>query len=448
MTSDTGGIRAVLEEGRDEELIGLAETEWLDFKDQPYALHLANPEEQVQHAWELAKDVAAMANNPRGGCIVIGVRTKPDPLNSEDVADSIRPFPCELLDVKRYTDAVESNSYPLIRGIGIKKYERIGGCLALIFVPPQSDDDGPFLQKKIIDPDGKEVNGFAMPIRSESHTRWQSIGMIHRDISEGRRVRTTVGAAVDDPAAVSQPAQLLGPRLADDVTEIEEYMGWGESAVYALAAATGTRSGQATNIYNDDVRRNFASPPMLRYAGFGFGYSDQLVPGHGGLVAVDADFRYRRLEPDGYVVVALRADEDILGRARGRPTGDPRRLNINVVALVEFTYEFCRFVANSLQPRVDAPWQMALLVRGAQTRSWSLRLGLPWNEDSWLRPDTYGRDPHSDEWSQVFDATEDPAVNAAQLLAGVCALFAQSENDLAPFVLHGRVVEEAITNLR
>ncbi|MCY3950021.1 MAG: hypothetical protein OXF61_12565, partial [Acidimicrobiaceae bacterium] len=115
MTSDAEGIRAVLEEGRDEELIGLAETDWLDFKDQPYALHAANPGEQLQHAWELAKDVAAMANNPHGGCIVIGVRTKPDPLNSEDIADSIRHFPCGLLDVKRYTDAVEAHSYPALR---------------------------------------------------------------------------------------------------------------------------------------------------------------------------------------------------------------------------------------------------------------------------------------------------------------------------------------------
>jgi len=447
MTSDAEGIRAVLEEGRDEELIGLAETDWLDFKDQPYALHAANPGEQLQHAWELAKDVAAMANNPHGGCIVIGVRTKPDPLNSEDIADSIRHFPCGLLDVKRYTDAVEAHSYPLIRGIGITKYERGERCLALIFVPPQGEDDGPFLQRKIIDPDGKEVNGFAMPIRSGSHTRWQTIGMIHRDISEGKRARRTGGAAIDAPAAISQPAQQLGPRLAGDVTEIEEYMGWGESAVYALAAAVGTGSGQAANVYSDDVRRNFASPPMLRYAGFGFGYNDQLVSGHGGLVAVDADFRYRRLEPDGYVLVALRADEDILGRAGGRPTGVPRRLSINVVALVEFTYEFCRFVTSSLQPRVDAPWQMALLVRGAQTRSWSLRLGLPWIEDSWMRPSSYGHDPHSDEWLRVVDATEDAAANAAQLLARVCALFAQSQDDLAPFVREGRVDENFLRSL-
>ena len=447
MMSDAAGIKAALDEGRVEELIGLAETEWLDFKDQPYALHVADPEEQLQHAWELAKDVAAMANNPLGGCIVIGVRTKPDPLTSEDVADDIRQFPCGLLDAKQYADAIEAHSYPMVRGFSIKKYEQDGRCLALIVVPPQSEDDGPFLQKKVIDPDGKEVNGFTMPVRSGSHTRWQSIGMIHRDISEGRRSRRAGSVAIDDPAAIVQPARQLAPRLAKDVTEIEEYMGWSDSAIYALAAATGSRSGQATNIYSDDVKRNFANPPMLRYAGFGFGYSDRLMAGHGGLVAVDLDYRYRRLESDGYVVVALKADEDILGRTGGHPTGQPHRLRINVVALVEFTYEFCRFVTSALQPEIKSGWQLALLIRGARSRPWSLRLGLPWIANDWLRPDSYGYEPHSDEWSLVIDATEDSAANAAQLLASVCALFAQSQDDLAPFVQDGRVDEDYIKSL-
>ncbi len=448
MTSDAAGIKTILEEGCDEDLIGLPETAWLDFKDHPYPLHVTNLAEQSQHAWELAKDVAAMANNPHGGCIVVGVRTKPDPLTNEDVADSIRPFSCELLDARRYADAIEAHAYPVARGVQVTMYERGPKCLALIFVPPQAEDDGPFLQNKVIDPDGKEVHGFAMPIRVGSYTRWQPIGMIHRDISDGRRLRREGSAPPGEPMPTSQTDQQLESRLADDVTEIEDYMGWSESAVYALAAVAESRVGRPTNIYNDDVRQHFANPSMLRYAGFGFGYSNRLMAEHGGLVAVDADFRYRRLESDGYVVVALKADEDILGRTGGHPTGQPRRLRINVVALVEFTFEFCRFVTSSLQPEIESAWKLALLIRGAQSRLWSLRLGLPWIEHDWMRPDSYGLEPHSDEWSQVIDATEDSAANAAQLLGSVCALFAQSQDNLAPFVQDGRVDEDYIKSLR
>ncbi len=59
--------------GRDpEELIGAAESEWLEFKKEPYYL------ERDEQRFELAKDVSAMANAGQG-IIVIGVEAKDDP---------------------------------------------------------------------------------------------------------------------------------------------------------------------------------------------------------------------------------------------------------------------------------------------------------------------------------------------------------------------------------
>ena len=72
MSPNASEIKTILSDGREEQLLGVAESESLDFKAQPYALHDPNSEAQRHHAWELAKDVAAMASCPQGGCIVIG----------------------------------------------------------------------------------------------------------------------------------------------------------------------------------------------------------------------------------------------------------------------------------------------------------------------------------------------------------------------------------------
>ena len=444
---DSAGIKSILREGREDDLVGLVETEVLDFKEQPYALHGQTNGAHRHHAWELAKDVAAMANGQSGGCIVIGIRTEPHPTNSEDVADEVKPFPCDLLDQQQYTDVVAKFVHPVVRGIEVLKFESDGRCLALIVIPPQDEDDGPFLLNKVVDPDGKRIEGFAMPVRDGSHTRWQPVGMIHRDIADGRRSRRAASTSTGDPAVARQTHSPLASRIATDLNEIEDFMGWHDSAIYALAAAPVSPPDRIDNFYGGDLRQRFASPFPLRGAGFGFGYSDQLVPGHGGLVAVDADSRYRRLEPNGYLVVALKADEDILGRTGRRSSRVARPLQINVVALVEFTYEFCRFQTTVLGPEIRSAWELALIVRGARSRPWSLRLRLPWNKMDLSRPQAYGNEAQSDEWLQMIDANEDHAANAYQLLARVCDLFEQAESDLAPFVKDGRVDEEFLKRL-
>ena len=135
----------------------------------------------------------------------------------------------------------------------------------------------------------------------------------------------------------------VGELLTADVTMIESYMDWHDSAVYALATAPVAPPSRIDNFSSGDLRQHFANPPELRYAGFGIGYRQEPRLEGGALVAVDGDFRYRRLERDGRLLVAIRAEESFLGRTHQWPTGEARPLDINHVALVEFTYEFCRF---------------------------------------------------------------------------------------------------------
>lgn len=427
----------MLNDGREDELLGLAESESLDFKAQPYALRDQEGTLQLRQVWELAKDVAAMANCPQGGCIVIGVRTEPSSISSDDVAVGLSPFPGGLLNLQQYKDTIEAHTYPLIRGIHVLKYERADGCLALIAVPPQDEDDGPFVLKKIVDPAGNPTEGFAMPVREGSHTRWQPVGMIHRDIADGRRSRRA-GRMLDggpDPADATQAS--LEERLEADVTMIESYMDWHDAAVYALEAAPVAPPSRIDNFSSGDLRQHFANPPELRYAGFGIGYRQEPRLEGGALVAVDGDFRYRRLERDGRLLVAIKAEESFLGRTHQWPTGAARPLDINHVALVEFTYEFCRFQTAVLQPTVQSKWNLAVLIRGAKSRPWSLRLGAT---------RSLSQEAHADEWIDVIEAGEDAAANAYQLLARVCDLFGLPEGHLR-FVRDGRVDEQAILDL-
>ena len=436
VSPDAAEIRNLLSEGREEELLGLAESESLDFKAQPYALQDQEGGIRFRRAWELAKDAAAMANCPQGGCIVLGVRTTPSSASSDDVAVEVSPFPSHLLNPQQYQDTIEAHAYPPIRGVGVLKFNRDDGCLGLIEVPPPQGDDGPFLLKKIVDSDGNSTEGFAMPVRDGSHTRWQPVGTIHRDIADGRRSRRGGSIPAGDPGPADAAQASLESRLAADVTMIENYMDWHDSAVYALTAAPVSPPSRIDNFYVGDLRQSFASPSGLRYSGFGIGYRQEPRLEDKALVAVDGDFRYRRLERDGRLLVAIKAEESFLGRTHQLPTGQARPLTINHVALVEFTYEFCRFHKDVLQPHVPpSEWHLAVLVRGAQSRPWSLHFGR-WAD----------REAQSDEWIEVIEAGEDPAVNAYELLRRVCDLFVLPMNELQ-FVRDGRVDQQAILNL-
>ena len=66
-------------------ILGTAESEQIDFKEAPYQL------DSPRQRWELAKDVAALAN-ARGGLIVLGFRTSRDENHLVDTASEHRRY--------------------------------------------------------------------------------------------------------------------------------------------------------------------------------------------------------------------------------------------------------------------------------------------------------------------------------------------------------------------
>lgn len=96
-------------------LRGQPEGQWLDAKGAPYAL--SEPKLGPRDAWELAKDVAAFANSPTGGLILLGATTR-DRGDGETIA-GFREF--ELVGLRRqaYRNHVSQKVFPRVAGFEV-----------------------------------------------------------------------------------------------------------------------------------------------------------------------------------------------------------------------------------------------------------------------------------------------------------------------------------------
>lgn len=119
-------------------LVGQPESDWLECKGRPY--RLGEPLEE----FELAKDIAMLANRPEGGVLLIGPATK-----SKDGLDVIRKVvPQALSDIRptRYAGAIRRTVFPPPQDLKIEAIasETNRGIL-FIEVPPQPQALLPFL---------------------------------------------------------------------------------------------------------------------------------------------------------------------------------------------------------------------------------------------------------------------------------------------------------------
>lgn len=434
MVESADDVEQLLRGHRAHDLLGERERSWLDFKQSPYVLG----EERGKS--ELAKDVTALANSG-GGCIVIGVRTRKDPSDVDEIADKVSPFPCDLVDAAHYHAIVNSSIYPPVDGVRVETYQVDSKCLAIVVVPEQDEDQEPFMLVRVVDDAGKRVEAIAVPYRSGSQTRWAPPGQLHRDLADGRRSRRLPPATIPvEDAATGRES--FAVRMRARASEIEAFMQWEDRAIFMLSATPKAPPPRIEGFYDPEgIRGALARPPELRHAGFGIGWAAEPQVESGSLVAFDSS-RCRWLDPDGFFSVGLVADQRVLGRAP-HPKQEAHRLQVHPTALVEFTYEFCRFTAEQLVPAVETGWRVGLLVVGAKTRPWSLQLGrgsaFDWSSN--------GSSPAStDDWLKRLPASGDPARDAYQLLAHAYDLFGQPESAI-PYVSAGRVDVDAILAL-
>ncbi len=177
-------VKAILESGNLDELVGAVEDEHLECKGALYQL------KHDHHKQELAKDVSGLANAD-GGVILIGVRTQKDPKHFGDEISEVSTFPRVLFMSKQYHDILENWIYPRLQQVKIQWFPSTTNPekgIGAIFIQTQGSSRRPFLVTRTIDDKGKRVEVvFGYFERRQDNVDPMSVQELHRMVRDGVR---------------------------------------------------------------------------------------------------------------------------------------------------------------------------------------------------------------------------------------------------------------------
>lgn len=125
----------------------------------------------------------------------------------------------------------------------------------------------------------------------------------------------------------------------------------------------------------------------------------------------------------------------------------PHPKAINPVVITEWTYLFCRFVADVLSPRVDGGWALTIGLRGALSRPWGLRMRKGQWSGSHVGWIDEGSPAGFDDWRDQVSASLSAERDAYALLSRLYNVFGLSVDDL-DIVADGAVDADAIAHIR
>ena len=446
-------LLTALDGGAFDDLLGTAEGDWVDFKSEPYRL------EVPKGLWEYAKDVAAFANS-QGGLIVVGYKTVKTPVDLESKADVCRMIPKHRVDANRLKDILANTVYPEVRGVTQRWFpagaEHTEGVL-VVEVPQQRDSDHPFILKRVIGTDEKDLHAHAIPIRAGASTNWMRTEALHAALGRGdlRTVLASIDAVLLEvrarlpvldgarvPAQVAQAAPNVLSRMDERINAICREMEWEETPTYFLQAVPPPGSQLLLNLHGSNgVAGKLVSPPVLRRNGWhpAAGFTPEVRDG--GLVIVNGDRAIAWLDRDGFFTSGVVATPDFLGWGMDkRRDGAPGPYTLNSLALVELTLEFFRLVHTVLVPCAPAGgWTARVLARGFRSMSGGVRMS-PGPPDVWhqaLKPAS------GDAMDDVYASTGDAGRDAFLALERVYGLFGLSVEDI-PFTEDRAVSETAV----
>jgi len=419
-----------------QELIGLPEADWLDFKASPY--HLDNE----RQCWELAKDVSAMANTQAQAVILLGVETEPQLLTNEEVAKELRPIVEGQVDPRRMMDAIHEWVYPRLdvnlRHHPVANWE---GHLWTILVDPQRERDLPFIVKREFPGDrGSDRNVFGVYKRTSAYNAPYSPTQVHQWLHHGwgGEVQSTTGLVLP------QLEQIPGVVLQDDL-QLNGLLD-NDYAYYYLQAQP-TTPVTLSRFYEgrlDSMVEVLSDPGQVRPMGFGFSLAQRpdRTPYDGLRVSqpLSASLSITRA---GLATGVLGQRYLTWGSEKYSPQGQTW---INPIALIETTLEFWRFYLNEVLARVDprAPcvWRVGMKGLGPPIRVMLPRFLLG-------RPGSSLREPHDGQdfetpWLPVNH--DDPGTQAFVSLTEVYARFGY-DSQVIPLATDGSLSEEKIKEI-
>jgi hypothetical protein len=137
--------------------------------------------------FELAKDIAAIANAPAGGVIVVGAETKN--VSGVDVIKRITPLRDAHVDARKLRSIVSSKIYPPLVGLDIRAIRAAasdaGGFVLMIDIPAQPQELKPILVHGA-SIDGKVRSIFvSIPSRDHDGTALLTLAALHSRLVAG-----------------------------------------------------------------------------------------------------------------------------------------------------------------------------------------------------------------------------------------------------------------------
>lgn len=224
-------VKNIVEASDFDRLIGEVEGQFFDAKGQPYQFGAGMDAKR-----EFAKDVAAFAN-AGGGCVLIGVATKPAAVRAGEEVAELRPIDRALFDPDQHRKILLEWLYPQPRDLDIRWVqfgEDSEKGIAVIFVPLQSERSKPFLITRALGDKKSTELLIGYVERRIDTTEVRSVMEIHQALRTGLNLeRELLGrieniellierhfSATTEAETAEKRAQLLQQRIArllDDV---------------------------------------------------------------------------------------------------------------------------------------------------------------------------------------------------------------------------------------
>lgn len=357
-------VRAILERGNFDELVGTVEDERLECK---AAIYQVQDDHEKQ---EFAKDISALAN-AQGGLILIGVKTERDPTHFGDEIIEIRPFAQTRFNPNQWQAVLQSWIYPSLQHIEIRWWPSANDGtrgIVVIHIPQQPSAQRPFLVTRTIDDKGKRVEVvFGYVERRQANAVPYSVQELHTFLRDGLRydvfnqqfehihqaLQTLQTERHREAQQVSRQtiSGLLTARIKQALIDVALH----DKPAFILAAVP-THPVEIPTLFasqDADVVRSLEYPPKLRPYGFGLstGAPARIVRGQLRRAITD-EAKLLELWPDGTLVAISRGDENFL--AWGKYSGSSGPLRINPLVMIESTYAFAvlsKHVFDGAQPR-------------------------------------------------------------------------------------------------
>jgi|GEM_PF-2689211 len=430
-------LKKVLEAQDYDSVLGTEESNWIDFKEKAYQTQPSESDMSLTTGakFELAKDVAALAND-QGGSIVLGFKETKDPTRGVSTASSAPLIRSAAFDASHYKDVIQNNIYPSPRNVTIKWYGSQNPSRGVLVIHVPKSRDSNHIVRHLTDESGNKVEGMGIPTRNDDRIQWMSAEELHGKISGTGSLKRP-----DSSEASSASQDNARANAKSAIESLIQTQDWADLPTITLQVVPLRGPDQLSDFY-DQVQQAIQRPEPIRQMGFGLGsLGGRPTVVEGAFVLSGVRDSIARLEPNGLFTITLHITPNFVGWAVNRDRDSSSSVLINATVLIEFTLELCRFAHKTLASHGLQQWSYHVECRNLKKSSVMLHEGAPgrwFNEDEVLAS--------SDSWAKTIDNPNDAESDAFRILTSIYALWGLPESGI-PYTKDKRVSIAALKEL-